>query len=279
MSHVATYKKDVVAKIQKCIIDFPIVGVVNVENLPAPQLQRMRQKLRERVVLFMAKKRLMKIALENAKENKPGVERLAEAFTGMPAMIFTKENPFSLFKVLKQNKSNAPAKAGQLAPHDIVVSAGPTSFAPGPIIGELGQFGIKTQVESGKITVKQDTVVCRQGQPIKDKLAALLVRLGIEPMEVGLDLTATYEDGVIFKKDVLDIDEDQFMARLVTVHNQAMALALEIGYASVSTIKKLLSVAHLEAKCLAIERNIITSDTVKEMLAKAELGAAALSSR
>lgn len=278
MSHVAPYKKDVVSRIERHILEYPIVGVVNMENLPAPQLQRMRAKLRGKVVVFMAKKRLMRIAFENAKAKKPGVEKLSESFAGMPAVIFTKENPFALFKVLKQNKSNAPAKAGQLAPHDIIVPAGATSFAPGPIIGELGQFGIRTQVESGKIAIKQDCVVCGQGLPISGKLAALLIRLGIEPMEVGLDLLATYEDGVIFKKDILDIDEKQFLAKLATLHNQAMALCVEIGYASSSTIKKLLSVAYLEARCLALDRNIITSDTIKDVLAKAERGAAALSS-
>ncbi|MBI2112759.1 50S ribosomal protein L10, partial [Candidatus Woesearchaeota archaeon] len=37
--------------------------------------------------------------------------------------------------MLEKNKSNAPAKPGQVAPKDITVKAGATSFAPGPIIG------------------------------------------------------------------------------------------------------------------------------------------------
>jgi large subunit ribosomal protein L10 len=42
-----------------------------------------------------------------------------------------------LYKILQKSKSSAPAKAGQTAPNDIYVKAGKTSFAPGPIIGEL----------------------------------------------------------------------------------------------------------------------------------------------
>ena len=70
---------------------------------------------------------------------------------GMPALIFTKENPFSLFKTLKKSKTNAPAKANQTAPFDLIVPKGPTSFAPGPVIGELAILGIKSGVEINEI--------------------------------------------------------------------------------------------------------------------------------
>jgi len=68
----------------------------------------------------------------------------------MPALLFTKENPFKLYNKLQKSKSSAPAKAGQTAPSEIVVPKGPTPFAPGPIIGELGALGIKTAVENIK---------------------------------------------------------------------------------------------------------------------------------
>jgi ribosomal protein L10 len=43
------------------------------------------------------------MALEQS--GKPGVEKLAEHFRGMPAMLFSKDNPFTLFKILKKSKS------------------------------------------------------------------------------------------------------------------------------------------------------------------------------
>ncbi|MFH0978009.1 MAG: 50S ribosomal protein L10 [Candidatus Woesearchaeota archaeon] len=269
MHKIPQYKQKVVSEIVDNIGKYPIVGVVNMSNLPAPQLQRMRENLRGKVIIFMTKKRLFKIALDKAK----GFEVLKDHLLGMPAMIFTKENPFALFKVLKENKSKAPAKAGQLAPHDIIVTAGPTSFAPGPVIGELGALGIKTQVEAGKITIREDAVVCREGKPISDKLAAMLVRLGIEPMEVGLDLVVTLEHGVLFTKKVLDVDEKQFVSNIALAHACAMSLALEISYASPGTIKQLLSKAHLHARAIAKEGKILTKDTVSEMVEQAVIEA------
>ena len=195
-AHVAPYKKEIVSNLINLINEFPIIGIVNMENLPAPQLQKMRAQLRGSFFITMTKKRLIRLAFEQIKPNKKGIEKLEEYLGGEPALIFTKENPFKLSRTLQRSKSPAPAKAGQTAPKEIEVKAGGTSFAPGPIIGELGSVGIKAGIEGGKVTIKADAVVARKGDVINDKLAGILLRLGIEPMEIGLDLTAVYENGI-----------------------------------------------------------------------------------
>ncbi len=263
----------------KRIIDlakaYPIIGVADMENLPAPQLQRMRAQLRSQAEIFMTKKRIMLKAIDAIKD-KPGFEKIKDHMRGMPALIFTKENPFSLFRALKKSKSKAPARAGQLAPRDIIIPAGPTPFTPGPIIGELGALGIKAGVEGGKIAVKVDSMVCAEGKPISEKLAGLLIKLGIEPMEIGLNVIAVYEKGTIYTKNVLDIDEDKFMQDLLLTASQAYGLAMEIGYTTKETIELLLQKANREAKALAIEGNFMAEEVKAEMLAKAESQAAAL---
>src|SRR3989338_6929382 len=107
MAHVADYKKNTVARFAKLIRDYPIIGVVNMENLPAPQLQKMRAQLRDKMVLLMTKRRLLNIAIDSCKNDKKDIEKLNEHLKGMPALLFTKENPFTLFKTLKKNKSKA----------------------------------------------------------------------------------------------------------------------------------------------------------------------------
>ena len=148
-------KKKVVADIVKLAKAYPIIGSVNMENLPAPQLNVMRAQLRGKVEIYMTKRRLMNIALEQLKAEKPGIEALSKHLTGMPALIFTKDSPFKLSKTLRKSKSSAPAKAGQTSPRDIIIPKGPTPFAPGPIISELSSVGIKTGVEGGQRTIKK----------------------------------------------------------------------------------------------------------------------------
>lgn len=268
MAHVARWKKETVKQFVSLLADYPIVGIVNMENLPTSQLQVMREQLRETVVMKMTKKRLLKIAMEESKDKVKGIEQLEEFLRGMPALLLTKENPFKLYKTLKKKKTSAPAKAGQIAPKDIVVQQGPTGFAPGPIIGELGSLGIKAGIEGGKVAIKEDAVVLKEGEVFSDKLAGVLSRLGVEPMEIGLDLVAVLEDGTVFKRNILDVDEDEYINNITTLARQSFNLAMEIAYPSADTCVPLIQRAFTNAKNLAMESNILNKDTVNDILAK-----------
>jgi large subunit ribosomal protein L10 len=276
MAHVAPYKKEIVKNLVALFKKYDIIGALNMENMPAPQLQKMRAKLRGQVELFMTKKRLMKIAIAKAKESKPGIEKIEKHLKGMPALLFTAENPFALYRTIKKSKSKAPAKAGQTAPSDITIPAGPTPFAPGPVIGELGSLGMKTKVEDGKINILEDTVVAKEGDAISAPLAAMLTRLSIEPMEIGLDLVAVYEKGTIYGKSVLDVDEDKFMADLAQAGQWALNLSVETGYINDDNKELLIQKAFKDSKALALEANIMADAVAEELVEKAEREAAAL---
>ncbi|MBW2989687.1 50S ribosomal protein L10 [Candidatus Woesearchaeota archaeon] len=271
-------KKKIAEGIQKLILDHPIIAAVDLENLPAPQLQQMRSQLTGKIRLSMTKRRVIKHAIEGIKEKKKNIEQLEPYLKGMPALIFTKENPFSLFKTLKKSKTSAPAKAGQTAPFDIIVPKGPTGFMPGPVIGELAQLGIKSGVEGGKVAIKEDSVVVKEGEKISAKAAEILARLGIEPMEVGLNVTAVYENEQIFTKDVLDIDEGKFRADLDKAVVGAFNLAINVGYPTKDTIIPLIGKAFNEAKALGLSQEIIDDGIIDALLSKAESSALSLKS-
>jgi large subunit ribosomal protein L10 len=275
-AHIADYKKDAVKKIVQLIKKYPIIGSINMENLPASQLQNMRGQLRGKVDILMTKRRIIKFAIEAAKGEKKGLEKIEEYLVGMPALLFTEENPFSLFKTLKKNKSKAPAKAGQTAPSDIIVPKGPTSFVPGPVIGELGALGIKSKVEGGKIAIQEDAVVCKEGEEISGPLAAMLTRLNILPMEVGLNIVAVYENGNIFTKDILDIDEEKFIEDMMKTAKAAFNLSLESGFITETTKEAMIQKAYKDSKAVAIEANFMADAVVGDLLAKAERQANAL---
>jgi len=252
------------------IAQHPIIGVVNMENLPAPQLQSMRAQLRSKCSLTMTKRRLIKLAFAQAKSSKKDIEKLESYLGGMPALIFTKENPFKLNRTLQKSKSPAPARSGQTAPRDIVVNKGATSFAPGPIIGELAIAGIKAGVEGGKVAIKEDTVVVKYGEKIKPKVAEILTRLGVQPMEVGLDLVAIYENGIIYGKEVLSVDDLEYKKRLANAARWAFALANYVSYPTKETIRLLIGKAYNDAKAIGIAQKIFDTGIIDVLLAKAE---------
>lgn len=273
---VAAYKKDIVSQIVAQISKYQIIGVVNMENLPAKQLQKLRANLRGKVAIIMTKKRLISLALDNGREYRHGIEKLKDFLGGMPGLIFMNDNPFKLYNLLQKSKSKAFAKANQVAPDDITIQAGPTPFAPGPIIGELAAVGIKSGVEAGKVAIKQDVVIVKKGQQIKPKVAEILTRLGIEPMQIGLEIVAVYENGIIYEKDILAIDEAEFNNKLVSAYRGAFALAIYLAYPTKATIKYLLGKAFQDAKLLGINRNIFDKGIIESLLAKADMHAQAL---
>jgi large subunit ribosomal protein L10 len=268
-AHVAQSKKDNVKRFTKLLKDNPVIGIVNMEGMPSAQLQVLRRQFRGDADIAMTKKRLLNIAIDEVKKDKPGIEKLHTYTKGMPAVIFSKTNPFSIYKRIKKSKSSAPAKPGQLSPRSIEVKAGPTPFAPGPIISELATLGFKTSVENGKIMIRQDHIIVKEGQAISEGVASMLLRLDIKPMEVGLDVVAVYEGGIVYEKKVLDVDEVKLIQQIGDAGRYAFNLAIEAAYPTKDTAELLIQKAYRDAKSVSIESVFATSATIGDILARA----------
>ncbi|MBQ7702208.1 MAG: 50S ribosomal protein L10 [Candidatus Methanomethylophilaceae archaeon] len=270
MAHVAAWKKDIVDELVKEMTSKPVVAVVDMAGIAGQQIQSMRAGLRQHATLKMTKNNLMFLAIDEAAKQKPGLEELKSAVHGQCAIIATDLNPFKLFRQLESTKTAAPAKAGQIAPMDIVVHQGPTPFGPGPIIGELQKLGLPASIDGGKIVVRKDTTLVKEGEPIPANVAAMLPKLEILPMIVGLDLRAAYEDGTIYHRDVLNIPEDYYTNMFATAAFNARALGVAIAFPTTETITPLITKAFREAMGLSITAAIPTKDNIKMLLAKAD---------
>jgi len=270
MAHVATWKKEMVSGIVQDMLDKPVVAIVDLHGIPGQQIQSMRAGLRDELNLKMTKNNLMLLALEEAAKSKPGLDALKECIHGQCAVVTTDMNPFKLCKKLDSTMSPAAAKPGQIAPFDIVVPKGPTPFGPGPIIGDLQKIGLPAAIEAGKIAIKKDTTLVKGGEPIPAAVAAMLPKLEILPMVVGMDLRSAYEDGTIYGKSVLAIPDDYYSTMFATAAYNARALALEIVYVTKDTILPLVTKAYREAMALSIEAAIPTAQNIEMLLAKAD---------
>ncbi len=256
-------------KIRAYAKQYNIVGVVDVTGLPAPQFQRIRASLKKTAEVLIVKKNLIELVLGELEETHKGISELASKCSGVVGLVFTNDNPFSLYKFIKKNKSSAPAKSGQVAPNDIVVPAGPTSFAPGPIIGELGALKIKAGINAGKVEIKEDSLVAKEGDEISADLAGVLTRLGIEPMEVGLNLKAIFEEGTIYGKDVLDVDEDAMLADLKAEALRSFHLSIGIEYYTKENMPHFVGQAARDSLGLGVGIAYPAAETIKQLVSKA----------
>lgn len=271
MAHVADWKYQEVEELTKIIQDHPVLAIAEIGSIPAPQMQQMRENLRKNLVIRSSKNTLIFRALDGAEAKQKDVASLKDVVTGQAALIATDMNPFKLFNTLKLTRTKAPAKGGETAPEDILVKGGDTPFKPGPIVGELQKVGIPAAIQGGKVVIKKDKVVVKKGDKIPQDIAQMLTRLEIYPIELGIALHGVYEDGFIFKPDVLDVDIDQYIDQVKLAASNGFNLAVETAWVTKDTIQPLIMKAFSQSLALALEQGILNKETAKQILAKAHL--------
>lgn len=264
--HLPAWKKDEVDDIKKNAKAYKLIGLVDMYGIPAQQVQQIRRNLRGKAVIKVTRNTLIRHAFN---EIGGDVKNLSKYISGHSAIIFTNDNPFKLFKQLEKTKTKMAAKSGEKAPEDIVVASGPTSFKPGPIVGELQQAGIPAAIEGGKVRIRETKTVVKKGGVISAKLAAILVKLDIKPMDVGVALQAAYHDGSIYEPSVLAVDETVILGQIALAGRQALALSLEAAIPTKDTMDPLLTKAVRDARGLAIEAAVYEKDVVDAIIGKA----------
>lgn len=259
-------KLKTVDDLKKLADSYGVVGILNMHKMPAKQLFDIRNALAGEAKIRMAKSSLIKRAFQAT--GKKGLPELEKLLTGEVALIFTNENPFKLYNFLEKNKQPAAAKPGDITPIDIVIPAGPTQFAAGPVISEFQKAKVKTTVENGKITVKEDTVVAKAGTQLSKELTEFIMKFGIEPMKIGLDLVAMLDNGTVFGKDVLGVPAEEYLANMLMSYHKALNLSVNIGYPSKESVRIMIANAFRNARHIAVERGVYEKEVIGDIMAK-----------
>lgn len=278
MAHVAEWKKEEVKELKSLIDSHEVIGIVNLLDIPARQLQKMRQSLKGKAIIRMSKKNLIDLAFKDCNDKKENIIDLSNHMDGQPAIVFTDMNPFKLFKILENSKTSAPAKEGNVPDSDIIVPEGDTGFEPGPLLGDLQQVGIPAKIDKGKIVVSKDHVLVKAGEPVSKQVASMLTRLDIQPMEVGIDLQAAYEEETIYTSDLLTVDDEKTLADLQSAFSQAFNLSVNAGIPTKETIVAIVQNANSKSFNLAMNASILTSETTEPLIALANAEMLALAS-
>jgi len=267
-----------IEEITQLINQYKIVGIASLQKVRAAQLQEFKKNLADKVYMRVIKNTLMKMAIENCKE-KPDLKKLEEYLVGSNVYVFTDVNPFKLSLILERGKVRTTAKSGDIAAFDVVVPAGNTAQPPGPIISQLNAVGLPTRIESGSVWITKDTLVVRKGEVINERLASMLSKLGIKPVESGLAMSYVFDEGLIVTKEQLKIDLDATRHEIQRAYADSFALSLGIDYPMKENIETMLRIAHREAYALAIFAEITSKETIEDLIRKAHIEMLALSSR
>jgi large subunit ribosomal protein L10 len=268
-------KSTEVEAIKDILKEHKSIGIASLQKVRASQLQELKKSMAGKVYLRVLKNTLMRLAIEEM--NQADLKKLEVYLDGSNVYLFTDLNPFKLALLLERGKVKTTAKSGDKAAMDVVVPAGNTGQAPGPIISQLNGVGLPTRIESGSVWVSKDTLVVRRGEEINEQLAGVLSKLGIKAVELGISMRAVFDNGLMITGDQLKVDIDATKRSVEQSNQEAFALAMGISYTSKDTIKPLLQMAHQKAIALAVGAVIPTKETIGDLIRKANAEMTSLS--
>ena len=254
----------------------PVIGILDMNNLPSRQLQQIKKDMKDFSDIKMSRKTLINIAIDQS--DKEGIDQLEENEAVQPAFIFSEKDPFQLYQLIKENKTSAAADGGEVAPNDIEIPEGDTGIGPGPMLGKLQGAGAQVQVEDGSIHVQEPAVLVEKGEVITDDDAEILNQMGIEPLEIGLDLDVAFSDGELFQAEALDIDTEEYREDVESAAAAAFNLAVNAGVVNETTAPTLLKEAVRKAKNLAVSEGLPEEETIEEAISYANSAAQSVDS-
>jgi large subunit ribosomal protein L10 len=268
-------KRLMYSELQELVKHNNVIALSKITKVRATQLMMVRKKFRNSIKILIIKNKVAQRAFEKVSDI-AGLAKLSKVLEGQCALMFTDISPFKLNLLLSQNKVFLPAKTGDIATKDIVITSGNTGIAPGPVLSEFKEANVPTKIEQGNIWVTKDTIAARSGTVISPKLASLLSKLDIKPVEAGIAINCAITEGLFFDEKDLKIDLMEYSNELKASFLSAIAVSLKAAYPIGETATFLISEAQYNVTALAAEAGYLSADTCHFVLVRAQTKAKSL---
>ena len=256
---------------------YKVIAIIKMDKVRSSQILPLRKTLKGEVEFVSIKDKVAQLALN--KLDIPGIKKIAEDLKGQCMFMFTNMSPFKLNVLLAKNKIMMAARGGDIASIDIVVPAKNTGIAPGPMLTEFKEAGIPTKIDQGTIWISKESTPVAKGGVINEKLASLLGKLDIKPVEAGISLYSALEDGIKYADEEMVIDVKKVREQFSQAHQEAVSLSIEAAYVTAENISLILSKAAGHARSLSIESAFMTDETKEQILQKADAQARAVAAQ
>jgi len=255
-------------KLEKALYEYKNILVISVDFVGSRQMQEVRLAIRGRGVIIMGKNTIMRKVIRDNSEKNPKLEALLPLIKGNMGFIFTNTDLNKMRKEVTSFKMPAAAKAGVLAPIDVTISPGPTGLDPGQT-SFFQTLNIPTKIVKGCIEITSEIRLCIKNEKVSASAVALLSKLGMKPFEYGIEVNTVYEDGSVYDAAVLDLSEDELVARFGGAIAKIAAISFSLGEINEFTLPHSFgrTFQMIAAIALATDINFAEMDAVKALLA------------
>lgn len=230
-------KEAYIERVQVILGTYTKFFVVTVENVGSKAMQMTRMQMRGKAEVLMGKKTLLRKALglfleKNPDSNMAAIEPFMYGATGF---VFTNGDLGEIRDFIYANKVPAPARAGAVAPTDVIVPSGPTGCDPGQT-SFFQVLQIPTKIVKGQIEITTNVELIKQGEKVGASEAALLDKLKILPFEFGLIITDIFDNGSIFGVNILDIDDSVLAGYFAKALRDVAAISMTVGFPTTASL-------------------------------------------
>jgi len=270
-------KTQMYQQIQELPKKYKVFAIIKMRKVRSTQILPLRKTLKGEVEFVCVKDKVAIKALESL--DIPGIKDMVGELKGQLMFMFTNMSPFKLNVLLGKNKIMMAARGGDIASMDIVVAAKNTGIAPGPMLTEFKEAGIPTKIDQGTIWIAKDSTPVKKGEAINVKLAGLLGKLDIKPVEAGITLSSALEAGLKYSEEEMIIDVEKIRNQFAQAHQEAISLSIEAAYITADNVSQILSKAAQSARSVSVESGFMTDETKEQILQKADAQAKGLASK
>jgi len=263
-------------KLVKLLDEYPKIFIVVADNVGSAHMQSIRKALRGKAVVLMGKNTMIRKAIRGHLQNNAALEALLPAIKGNIGFIFTKGDLADVKKVIVENKVSAPAKAGAIAPCDVVVPAGNTGLEPTQT-SFLQALNIPSKITRGQIEITNDIPLIKEGNKVGASESNLLAKLNIRPFKYGLKIKTVYDNGSMYDAKVLDLTDDDIIAKFKNGVRNVACVSLAVGYPTLASLPHSLARAYknLLSISVATEFTFPQAEKIKKYLSNPGAFAAA----
>jgi len=231
----ATWKSNYFLKLIQLLDEYPKCFIVGVDNVGSKQMQQIRTSLRSSATLLMGKNTMIRKAIRGHLENNPSLEKILPYIKSNVGFVFTREDLVEVREKILQNKVQAPARAGAIAPLDVKIP--PQNTGLGPEKTSFFQaLSIPTKISKGTIEILNEIHLIKKDEKVGASEATLLNMLNISPFTYGLVIRQVYDSGTIFSPDILDITPEDLRSKFLEGIRNVAAVSLAIGYPTVASV-------------------------------------------
>jgi large subunit ribosomal protein LP0 len=263
-------------KLKNYLDTYQSIFIVNVDNVSSNQMHQIRFNLRGEAVVLMGKNTMVRRALKGMINERPELEKLLSFVRGNIGFVFTNSDLKEIREKIISNRVAAPARAGAIAPVDVIVPGGNTGMEPGKT-SFFQALGIPTKIARGTIEIVSDVKLVTSGTKVGPSEATLLNMLGISPFTYGMGVVQVYDAGSLFSSEVLDVEESQLVANLMAAIREVASVSLAVGYPTLASVPHSVinGYKNLLAVSVASDYTFPGSEQIKEFIANPEAFAVA----